>query len=64
MLNIGTTHQAQHIPRGHIVTDVWGQKVEVFSVTITFATVIFNDTQRPVVVGAEDPMTVVGHFNL
>lgn len=64
MLNIGTTHQAQHIPTGHVVADVWGQRVEVFEVDVTFDTVVFNAHHRPTVVGAEDPMTTLGHFNL
>lgn len=66
MLEIGTFHQAQDITPGHTVQDVWGKRIEVFTMEITTggATVTFNPDTRPVAVGAVSLMKVIGHFNL
>jgi hypothetical protein len=66
MLEIGKSYQAQNITPGHTIQDVWGKRIEVFTMEVATggATVIFNPDTRPVAVGAESPMKILGYFNL
>jgi hypothetical protein len=63
MLNIGTRHQATEITPGHTVQTVWGERVEVFEIEVTFGTVTLNPGFRQVVLGAEATVEILGHFN-